>query len=181
MKYYLIPLVDSDIYYHGESLKDILRESFPLLAKREEQRVDILYSTRIFDSIPKKELDAHNYETKLMYQKENIPMYLIAYGDELKAHEIVSGEVLSVKYPAALEIRKVTKDDAEKYFKENDYFNKISNYFRLLYIEDLSNAEFNEEPFSEECEVEAYLNGQLNNKPFNGKFIGTLKLTKKIR
>ena len=124
MKYYLIPLVDTDIYYHCQSLRDILREKFPLLARREEQRIDILYSTRFYEPIPKQELNAHNHETMLIYQKENIPMYLIAYGtDELSAHEIFSREVLLAKYPAALGIREVTKDSAEKYFKENDYFN----------------------------------------------------------
>lgn len=180
MKYYLIPLVDTDIYYHCQSLRDILREKFPLLARREEQRIDILYSTRFYEPIPKQELNAHNHETMLIYQKETIPMYLIAYGtDELSAHEIFSGEVLLAKYPAALGIREVTKDSAEKYFKENDYFNKISNFFKHVYVEDLSKPIFDQEPFSEVSEVKAYLNGQLDGKPFNGEFTGTLKLTKK--
>ena len=56
MKYYLIPVVEDAIFYNGESLKDIFDRVFPVLSKREDERIDILYSTRIFEPIPEKEL-----------------------------------------------------------------------------------------------------------------------------
>lgn len=56
MKYYLIPVVEDAIYYNGESLKDIFDRVFPVLSKREDERIDILYSTRIFEPIPEKNL-----------------------------------------------------------------------------------------------------------------------------
>ncbi len=125
--------------------------------------------------IPKNELKEHNNKTKLMYQDKNIPMYLIAYGNNgYEAQEIVSGKKLLAKYKAALGIRRVTKEEAKKYFDENDYFNKISNYFNQIYNNELSNIQLNSEPF-----LEAYLDGKLNGKPFNGKFVDTLRLTKK--
>lgn len=128
----------------------------------------------------KDELIKHDNETKLMYQDKNIPMYLIAYGNnECEAQEIVSGKKLLGKYPACLGIREATKDEAEKYFNENDYFNSISNYFKHLSNSELSNIQLNSEPFTEVYEVEAYLDGKLDGKPYSGEFIGTLKLTKK--
>lgn len=182
MSYYLIPIVDSDILCDGENLKEICRRTFPTLSKREDQRVNIIYSTRIFMPFPESELKEHNKETKLMYCKENVPMYLIAYGDNgVEAHEIVTGKHLSAKYQAALGIRKVTKDSAERYFNESDYFDKVVNYFEHLYNGNLSNTELDQELFSGIYNGVAYLNGKFNGKPINGKFTGTLKLVKKIR
>ena len=123
--------------------------------------------------IPKNELIEHNNKTKLMYQDKNIPMYLIDYGNNgYEAQEIVSGKKLLAKYPVALGIRRITKDEAKKYLDENDYFNQIYN-------NELSNIQLNSEPFLEAYEIEAYLDGKLNGKAFNGEFIGTLRLTKK--
>lgn len=67
MKYYLIPVVEKDILCDGESLRDIFSREFPELAKREDERVDIIYSTRYFMPIPELKLRAHNHETKEMY------------------------------------------------------------------------------------------------------------------
>lgn len=181
MKYYLIPLTDQDIFCDNESLKEILKREFPDLSKKENQRVDIIYSTRYFERIPINKLKMHNEETKLIYQRKNIPMYLIAYGNnESEAKEIVSGKKLHCKYPSALGIRETTKNEAEKYFNENDYYNKITNYFKQIYKNKLSNMQFNLEPFAETYQVEAYLDGKLDGEPFNGEFTGTLKLTKRI-
>ena len=178
--YYLIPVIDQDILFEDENLKYILKREMPELSKKEDQRIDIIYSTRYFMPIPKNELIEHNNKTKLMYQDKNIPMYLIAYGNNgYEAQEIVSGKKLLAKYKAALGIRRVTKEEAKKYFDENDYFNKISNYFNQIYNNELSNIQLNSEPFLEAYEIEAYLDGKLNGKAFNGEFIGTLRLTKK--
>lgn len=182
MNYYLIPIVDSDILCEGENLKDICRRTFPALAKREDQRVDIIYSTRTFMPFPVHELKKHNKETKLMYGKENVPMYLIAYDDNgIETHEIVTGTCLSARYPAALGIRKVTKDSAEKYFNESNYLDKAVNYFDHLYNRNLSNTQSDQELFSGIYNGTAYLNGELEGKPIDGKFTGTFKLVKKIR
>ena len=118
--------------------------------------------------IPKNELKEHNNKTKLIYQDKNIQMNLIAYGNNgYYTQEIFSCKKLLAKYPVALGIRRITKDEAKKYLDENDYFNQIYN-------NELSNIQLNSEPF-----LEAYLDGKLNGKPFNGKFVDTLRLTKK--
>ncbi len=182
MKYYLIPVVDSDILYEGESLKDVFDKAFPLLSKREDERVDILYSTRFFEPIPVKKLDAHNLETKRMYAVENAPTYLLATGKSTySAREIVTGKLLTAKYPSAIEIRKVTKEVAEKYFNESDYYKKVINYFSHVCGKSMENEKFDTDPFAEVYEGTAYLDGELNGKPFKGEFAGTLKLSKKNR
>lgn len=178
--YYLIPVVDSDILLDGVSLKDILKKYFPELEERESQRVDIIYSTRYFMPTPKEKLKKHNEKTKSIYNKKNIPMYLIAYGNsELEAREIVSGKSLFAKYNAALGIRKVTKEYAIKYFNENDYFNKVSNYFKHLNNEKITSIEFEQDPFIYEFSGVAYLDCEIDGLEFNGKFTGSIKLVKK--
>lgn len=179
--YYLIPILDSSILLDGISLKDILKKCFPELSKREEQRVHIIYSTRYFMPIPEKELKKHNEKTKLIYDEKNVPMYLIAYGNnELEAREIVSGKCLLANYEAALGVNKVTKDCAMKYFNENDYFNKVSNYFTHLYGEKITNTELEQEAFPEVYTGAAYLDGEVDGTELKGKFTGTFKLIKKI-
>lgn len=182
MKYYLIPVVENDILCDGESLRDIFSREFPELAKREDERVDIIYSTRYFMPIPEVKLKAHNHETKQMYAIQNVPTYLIATGtDEFCAREVVSGKWLHAKYPAALGIRETTRESAENYFNNNDYFNKVSNYFEHIYGEKAKNIKLDSEPFAETYEGVAYLDGEIDGKPFSGKFTGTLRLSKKNR
>lgn len=182
MKYYLIPVVEKDILCDGESLRDIFNREFPELAKREDERVDIIYSTRYFMPIPELKLRAHNQETREMYDIQNVPTYLIATGtDEFCAREVVSDKWLHAKYPAALGIRETTKESAESYFNNNDYFKKASNYFGHLFGENIKNVKLNNNPFAEVYEGTAYLDGEVDGKPFSGSFTGTLRLSKKNR
>lgn len=182
MKYYLIPVVDNDILCDGESLRDIFSREFPELSKREDERVDIIYSTRYFMPIPEVKLRAHNQETREMYDIQNVPTYLIATGDdEFCAREIVSGKWLHAKYPAALGIRETTKESAESYYNSSDYPKKVSNYLGHLFGENIVNAKLNDDPFAEVYEGTAYLDGEIDGKPFSGTFTGTLRLSKKNR
>lgn len=158
MRYYLIPVVDSYIGLDNESLKEIFDREFPKLAKREDERVDILYSI------------------------DNVPTYLVATGiDEFMAREVVTGKKLYSKCAGALGIRETTKEAAENYFINNDYFNKVSNYFERIYGEKAKNIKLDSEPFAETYEGVAYLDGEIDGKPFSGKFTGTLRLSKKNR
>ncbi len=180
MKYYLIPVVEDAIFYNGESLKDIFDRVFPVLSKREDERIDILYSTRIFEPIPEKELKAHNKETKRMYSIEKVPTYLIAAGtSDLVAHEVVTGKKLCAKYSSALGVRKISKENAEGYFNNNDYLNKVSNYFSHVCEEEISSSKLDNEPFAETYEGSFYLDGELDGRPFKGTFSGSLKLKKR--
>lgn len=182
MKYYLIPVVDSEILCDGDSLREIFNDNFPVLAKRESERVDIIYSARIDTPIPEAKLNAHTKKTSQMYAIENVPTYLVATGDDdFRAREIVTGKWLVAKYPAALGIREVSKESAEKYFNTHDYFNRVTNYFSYINEGILKSANLEDEPFVEVYEGTAYLNGELDGQQISGKFTGTLKLTKKNR
>ncbi len=182
MRYYLIPVVDSYIGLDNESLKEIFDREFPKLAKREDERVDILYSTRYYEPIPKTKLENHNAETRRLYSIDNVPTYLVATGiDEFMAREVVTGKKLYSKCAGALGIRETTKEAAENYFINNDYFNKVSNYFERIYGEKAKNIKLDSEPFAETYEGVAYLDGEIDGKPFSGKFTGTLRLSIKNR
>lgn len=182
MNYYLIPVVESDILCDGDSLKEIFDQKFPALSKREDERINIIYSTRIGSPIPEEKLHAHNSKTIKMYSIENVPTYLIAAGsDDFRAREIITGKWLVAKYPAALGIRKISKEKAEKYFNENDYFNRVTNYFSHINKDVLDGTKLDQDPFAETYEGTAYLSGKLNGQQIYGEFTGILKLTKKNR
>lgn len=180
MKYYLIPVVEDSILYDGKTLKEVFDKAFPVLSKREDERIDILYSTRFFEPISERKLKAHNLETRRMYSIENVPTYLIATGtSDFVACEVVTGKKLYGKYPSALDIRKVSKENAESYFNNNDYFNKVSNYFSHVCEEEISSSKLDNNPFAETYDGVFYLDGELDGKPFKGTFSGTLKLKKR--
>lgn len=182
MKYYLIPVVESEILCDGDSLKEMFNEKFSELSERESERVDIIYSTRIDTPIPEAKLNAHNKKTSQMYAIENVPTYLVAAGDDdFRAREIVTGKWLVAKYPAALGIREASKESAEKYFNTHDYYNRVINYFSHINKDVIKSSNLEEEPFTEVYEGTAYLNGELDGQQISGKFTGTLKLTKKSR
>lgn len=181
MKYYLVPVVDNDILLYGEELGKVFQKKFPALYEMESKRIDILYSTRFFMPIPEVKLKDHNAETRMAYAQSCVPTQLIAKGDDFCAREVVTGRKLTSKYPAALGIREVSKESAEKYFNTHDYFNRVTNYFSYINEGILKSANLEDEPFVEVYEGTAYLNGELDGQQISGKFTGTLKLTKKNR
>lgn len=179
MKYYLVPVVDNDILLYGEELGKVFQKKFPALYEMESKRIEILYSTRYFMPIPYVKLQDHNAETRSSYAKSCVPTHLIAKGDDFCAREIVTGRKLCPKYPAALGIREVSKEEAENYFECNNYYKRVTNYFTHLYGESMNLIALDDEPFAETYEGSFYLDGELDGKPFKGTFSGSLKLKKR--
>ncbi len=162
-KYYLIPLTDRAIYLNEKPLETILKEKFPKLYKREEERIDILYSNGYDSEIPRERLDRHNEKTKEIYEKMQIPEYIIACGNDKSAKEVITGIKLSGKYPAALGVRKTSKERLEEYYRTSNYSNKIINYINVI-------RNIND--------VAIFLEGNIDGKPVKGEFIGTIKVKK---
>lgn len=173
-KYYLIPMTDRDIYIDDKSLCSILKESHPILMDREEERIDILYSTSPLVRMPITEeirYKKHKEETKKMYHELQVPEYIIAYGNECEAREILTNAEIISRYLAALSIRGVTKEKAKEYYYINNYYEKIVNYFNNLSI-------INETPFIDDYDFEGYIEGEIEGKDIKGNFKGKIKIKK---
>lgn len=174
-KYYLIPMTENDIYLNGKSLRSILDSSHPELVQREIDRISILYSESPIIEMPehlKKEYNDHNVKTKEMFDEAQIPYYLIAYGNDECAKEILTKNEITSKYPAALGIRKVSKEKAIEYYINSDYETKISKYF--------NNENIEKNPFSptDVYEIEGYLEGEFEKQNIAGNFKGKVKIKK---
>ena len=87
-----------------------------------------------------------------------------------------------------LNLKKKNEALKEKYEKleknytkdKNDYFNKVSNYFKHLNNEKITSIEFEQDPFIYEFSGVAYLDCEIDELEFNGKFTGSIKLVKKM-
>ena len=126
--YYLIPVIDQDILFEGENLKNILKRKMPELSKKEDQRIDIIYSTRYFMPIPKNELIEHNNKTK--FSRLNLIKDRIDW-DETSVEMPSKGKVaitgnLSVK-----------RSEFEKELRDNGYqVGDISKHTKFLITDD---------------------------------------------
>ena len=131
-KYYLIPITEKCIYFKKTRLRDILKENYYDLYRKEIERIEILYSTDPNIDMPKEEkerYEAHLIKTKKLYEDMKIPQKLIAYGDNDCVKEIVTKKKLKSEYDAALGIREASESEVLKYCLESDYYDKVINYF----------------------------------------------------
>ena len=113
MNYYLIPVVDSCVYYNLKSLKDNLKEKSLLLYERELKKLDILYES----SSQKKsslEVEYNNYllDTKRLYIEKNIPQYIVARGNLYSIREVVTGIKIISSSKVNLEMNEISKNMA---------------------------------------------------------------------
>ena len=109
-RYYLIPMLEKDISFNGIPLNQILKHKQPILIDREEERIDILYSTSPLVRMPLSEeirYKKHNDDTKKMYHRLGVPYCIIAYGNEYEAREILTDAKIVPEYKAALGIREI--------------------------------------------------------------------------
>lgn len=173
-EYYLIPLVDHDIYLNDISLINILKEKYPILAERENKRISILYSVSPLIAMPEsveQKYKVHNIETKIMYQELQVPQYLIAYKiEDCRAKEILTGKEISSRYEAALGIRSVTEEEVKKYYYDTNYEENIKNFFQIEKVL--------ESPFDDLNEVEGYLIGKIGTQEVKGNFKGKIRIKK---
>lgn len=173
MKYYLIPIVDDNIKLEGKELRDIAREYYPLFAELESQRVNLIYSTRMWEEMPHEKLKKFHEMTMEEYKKASLPTCLVAVGNDHEACEIFSGLSLVSDYDAALGVRSVSKDEAAKYMEEAHYVDKVVNYLAGIKV-DVKKEET-------ECIYDGvvYLDGELNGEPYSGRFKGKILTMKK--
>lgn len=136
MKYYLISIaLANDIFFNGKSLKQLLEEFYPELYKRENERVNILYSVSPLVSLPpevRKKYEAYVHETSEIYKRLEVPEYLIATGNDKKVIEVCTHNKLVSKYDAALGIRSTTIDKTQKFFDSIDYNKCVSDFFKVI-------------------------------------------------
>lgn len=178
-KYYLVRIQDNAIYYNGKKLIELLSEQLPFLYKRECERIEVIYSGSMFEPLDEKKLAKHNEMTQVIYDISLIPYYLACTGNDIEVTELVTGEKLTSEYPSGLGVREVSKEKFDNYIHQNNYSLKARNYFKEITKEKVK------EPVKEEPEEiyngTAYLSGELNGKPYEGSFTGTLKLKRKDR
>lgn len=174
-KYFLIPIYDELIYYNGKDLLGLLQEQLPYLYERECKRIEIIYSGGMFSPVDENKLAKHNEMTQVIYDISLIPYYIACIGNGIEVTEIVTGEKLTTVYPPNLGVRKVTKEKFDEYIHQNNYALKVKNYFKELNKVKQPTKEEPEDIYN----GTAYLSGEINGKPYEGTFTGTLRLKRK--
>lgn len=178
-KYYLIPLTEKDIYLNDKSLRSILDSLYPELLQREIDRINILYSVSPLIEMPtsvKQRYEQHNIETKKMYDEAQVPYYLIAYGNDRCAEEILTKSKITSRYPAALGIRSVSKEKAEEYYASSNYETAICRIFN-----NNDNSYKNSFDFTDDYEIEGYIDGIIENQNIKGFFKGKARIKRLIQ
>ena len=130
-QYYLIPVLEDNIYFNGKTLRSILNLTYPNLVDREIERISILYSHCPDFSMPehlKRKYILHNIKTSILFDNEKIPYYLIAYGTDKHAREIVTKAKIKPEYPAALSFRNAKLDEINEYYMKTNYEERILNF-----------------------------------------------------
>lgn len=174
MKFYLIPITDDVIYIGDKTLREITQEKYPLLIKREQERVDILYSEPIYMPLSekaKKIYRKHNLETEELYHKMGVPKYIIAIKTENGFEEILTRINLSYLYPAAIQVKEVSEEKALMYYINEFYIDTIKNYLDALVISD--------SPFT--YDVEANIEGFIGDDKVQGPFKGKITIRSLIK
>lgn len=172
--FYLIPITDSSIYLNNKPLRDILESSHPELIRREDERINILYSEGLdMSESLEEEYEQYVINTKKLYDKMQVPEYLIAYGNDKHAKEIITNSEITAEFSAALGCRRVSIEKAEKYYNDTDYETKIRKYFNYI-------NETNENVLKSNniYEIEGYIEGKIKNKDIQGDFKGKIKIKK---
>ena len=171
--YYLIPIpiFEGYIKSNGQRLNEIIDLKYPILRDRENERIRILYSVSPLKEFPtevRQKYYNYNNETVKILDSLNIPYYIIAYGNDNVAKEILTGIKIESEFPAALGIRKTTKEKAEQYFNSTNYSDKIKTFSDVVEI-------VNAEPFVEYYDLNGYIEGTIDGKPLSGNFKGRIR------
>ncbi len=174
MKFYLIPITEDIVYIGDKALQEITQEKYPLLMKREQERVDILYSEPIYMPLSENTKNIyrrHNLETKELYRKMGVPKYIIAIETEKGFEEILTKINLSYLYPAAISVREVSEEEALMYYLNESYIDTIKNYLDALSISD--------SPFT--YNIEANIEGFIGDNKIQGPFKGKITIRSLIK
>lgn len=183
-KYYLIPMTEKDIYLNNKSLGSILASSCPELSQMESERVDILYSVSPKLKMPinvEQKYKQHIIKTKKMYDESLVPYYLIAYGDGKCVKELVTETEITSEYPAALEVRSVSKEEVKEYYTSSNYEAKICKFFNKDSKMDKNLFNYVDTDENDNYEIEGYIDGIIENHDVKGNFIGRVKIKKLIK
>lgn len=171
-KFYLIPITKSGIYLNGQSLSDILKITYPELYEMESERIRILYSTSPLLPMPPSEeirYKEHLEKTKRRYDELQVPQYLIAYGNDAGAKEILSNGIITSRHPAYIGIREANERKVDNYYEDSNYYVKLINYLNSI-------ETINKDNNDDTLDITAYIDGYIGKKHIKGNFNGKIKI-----
>lgn len=134
MKYYIVPITEKRVFYKGKSLYELLKETYPELGQREDQRIEIVLSHNMFeeDTEVDKMLIKHNNTTHALYESNNLPPWIILEETETEIHEYITHEPLKAKTNGFIKRYAITQGYINEYIKDSDYENKVRTYFKKI-------------------------------------------------
>jgi hypothetical protein len=127
MKYYLIPINETRVYFLNERLKDLLYEKYPNIGELEVNKTTIKYT----DESEKKNKRISKIDKKLesFIDKYNIPKYLICYKfDNGSIHEMETNN--DVFFSDDLNEYLVSFEETQNYFFQSLYDLRINDFIK---------------------------------------------------
>ena len=126
MKYYLIPINETRVYFLNERLKDLLYEKYPEVGELEVNRTTV----RLTESEKRdKKLSKIDKKLENYLDKNNIPKYLICYKFQSGSiHEIETNLDVTFKDETVDEDYEVDYSEAQNYFFLSMYDERIHSF-----------------------------------------------------
>ncbi len=115
-----ISLYDKNILYNNVVFRDYLKANFLDLYKMEKNLYNMPNGKERFE-----------YRMKVIevYERLQLPFYIIVYLDDSTCFEALTGQILDYKYLIDLKLKKISDDESSLLVTDYNYSKKILNFF----------------------------------------------------
>ena len=135
------------------------------------------------ERLDEEELKEFDRDTNKKYDKALVPKYLIAYGTDFCAEEILTKYKIIPNSPVlsfGIRSQRISIEKSEECFSKNNYEAKIVKYFYHEY-KTYTNPFNHDIPFNcgnDSYEIEGYIDGAIGNSDVKGIFKGRVRIKK---
>ena len=136
-KYYVIPLMDSNILIPDREGKNIsiteyVKKYYPTLAQLEEERISIIYSgvyDAPFTAKQQEELKNNALQKEEVAHELGIPLQILAVSDDDGTYEVVTHSRVSSETCIFLDVREQPKNIYLTYYN-GEYIRKVERFMK---------------------------------------------------
>jgi hypothetical protein len=137
-QYYLVPLKSRFLRIGKDTLFDALKKVNKDLAYRESNILNFLYGQDSpefgFQPEAQKIAEAYENETKLMYEKDGFPYYIILVSNEFGLRELATEENIECLNEPFLRTLSISGEEIVDFFVDNGHYSEqVEKFFELYH------------------------------------------------